>query len=168
MEMAADDKEVIVINDSSDDPALFPSTSIQSLRAQASTLMAVESNEDLCLSHMDRSRASSASAVNRKRKANSLEGTVPKKKKIELKMITPGERAAQFASDHLCVSNGASQESSPILTAGKLFCKGCRKTLSMKLSTIQSHINSNTHVSNVEKLRREREKQTDMADFVQV
>ena len=56
-----------------------------------------------------------------------------------LKSVTPRDRCNQFPKEYLTVSSG------------KLFCGCCREEVSLKLSSIKHHIDSNKHKVNREK-----------------
>ena len=67
------------------------------------------------------------------------------------KSTSPLQRIREFSGENLTVS------------AGKLFCSGCREELGLKLSVIQLHIKSNKHRAGKERLQGSEAREQDIA-----
>ena len=98
------------------------------------------------VSLLDRLRAPTTSELSRKRKVLS---NPPKGKKrssgscgLKTKVnVHPSVRVSEFPGEELSVS------------MGKLFCKACREQLSVKQSSVKSHIKSVKHVNGKAKIK---------------
>ena len=95
---------------------------------------------------MDRLKAPKTSELSRKRKvlSNPPKGKKKSSGSSALKTrvnIHPTVRVNDFPGEELSVS------------MGKLFCKACRETLSVKQSSVKSHIKSVKHVNSKAKLK---------------
>ena len=70
--------------------------------------------------------------------------------------MTPRDRCNQFPKDYFTVSGG------------KLFCECCREELSLKLSSIKYHIDSNKHKQSKEREAKRKVSDKTLADHLQV
>ena len=87
----------------------------------------------------------------KKRKTKSATGS-----SSSLKSVTPRDRCNQFPKDYFTVSGG------------KLFCECCREELSLKLSSIKYHIDSNKHKQSKEREAKRKVSDKTLADHLQV
>lgn len=65
--------------------------------------------------------------------------------------VHPSQRLKEFPNEGLCVSD-----------VGKLFCNACKEILSVKKSTLSSHLKSTKHVESRAKLKSEQPQQVDI------
>ena len=109
------------------------------------------------VSLLDRLKAPRASDLARKRKVHSNPPLGKKRSsgRVGAKepKIKPSQRVSEFPNEELVVS-----------AVGRLFCKACRETLSVKRSTISNHIKSTKHVESKLKLARKEKREMDIAD----
>ena len=87
----------------------------------------------------------------KKRKTKSAIGS-----SSSLKSVTPRDRCNRFPKDYFTVSGG------------KLFCGCCREELSLKLSSIKYHIDSNKHKQSKEREAKRKVSDKTLADHLQV
>jgi len=127
-----------------------------------------ESNSRTCCSSssstestmLDHLRVPTPSTLARKRKIG-VNSAPPKGKKQASgqalkapympKGITPSHRASEFPGEQLVVS------------AGKLFCRACKKTLCLKRSVVLNHIKSSKHEDGKQKLTINKARERDLA-----
>ena len=89
-------------------------------------------------SMLDKLRSPPMSSMSRKRSVHCNQPPIGKKRssgtrRSDPKSVPPSKRVSEFTGEQLTVS------------AGRLFCKACRETLSLKRSCISSHVKSSKH-----------------------
>ena len=97
------------------------------------------------VSMLDKLRSPTVSSLSRKRSVHCNLPPSGKKRssgtrKYDPKSVSPAKRVSEFTGEELTAS------------AGRLFCKACRETLSLKRSSIVNHIKSSKHLEGKKKL----------------
>ena len=97
------------------------------------------------------------SELSRKRKVEQPKGSGEKRKSktpTDPSKISPKDRIKEFPNEYLEVRHD------------KLFCLACRKELSLKKSTINNHVYSNTHKNSKEALVRKEAREGDISNYL--
>ena len=110
---------------------------------------------------LDRLRAPLASDLARKRKVKANPPLGKRKchtgrSGSDPKTVSPSERVKKYPNESLVVS------------AGKLFCSGCREEMSLKSSVITNHIRSAKHEVGKERLQQKEAREADIASALRV
>ena len=117
-----------------------------------------EAGEDSsrAVSLLDRLKSPTASDLSRKRKVHCNPPTGKRRSSgrhgMKEPKIKPSHRVSEFPDEELSVS-----------AVGRLFCKACRETLSVKRSTIANHVKSTKHQQSKEKLQKKQAREKDIA-----
>lgn len=134
----------------------FPSSSSNDVSASSST-----DNQRPARSLMEVLKAPQMSSLSRKRKVASNPPPVGHRRKTrgslssDPKKVTAQQRVQEYSSEPFTVS------------AGKLFCNGCREELSLKRSSINNHVKCSKHKERKEKLATRDKREKDIAKALQ-
>ena len=108
------------------------------------------------ISLLDRLRSPTASDLARKRKVHCNPPTGKRRSSgrhgMQEPKIKPSQRVSEFPNEELTVS-----------ALGRLFCKACRETLSLKRSTVANHVKSTKHQQSKGKLQKKEAREKDIA-----
>ena len=119
-----------------------------------------EPEDESPLTLLSRLRAADPADISRPRKLKKNAAPTVGKKRSSVagrcatynpKSTSPLQRVREFSGENLTVS------------AGKLFCSGCREELGLKLSVIQLHVKSNKHRAGKERLQGSEAREQDIA-----
>ena len=108
---------------------------------------------------LEQLRSPASSTLARKRKVTkntTLTGTKKGKGAVaaEPQSISPATRVKEFPEESLCVSHG------------KLFCRACRETLSVKKSVVTQHIRSAKHSRGKDSVAKREKRERDISDML--
>ncbi len=108
----------------------------------------------------DRLKAPTPSHLSRKRKVRSNPPPTGKRRNFarghnDPKSVTPLQRIKEFPGEELAVS------------AGKLFCNACREEISVKVSVLKSHLQSEKHSRSKQQLLAKEVRERDIATSLQ-
>ena len=108
------------------------------------------------ISLLDRLKSPTPSDLARKRKVHCNPPTGKRRSSgrhgMKEPKIKPSQRVSEFPNEELTVS-----------ALGRLFCKACRETLSVKRSTVANHVKSTKHQQSKEKLQKKEAREKDIA-----
>ena len=111
------------------------------------------------VSMLDTLRSPTVSSLSRKRSVHCNLPHSGKKRssgtrKYDPKSVSPAKRVSEFTGEELTAS------------AGRLFCKACRETLSLKRSSIVNHVKSSKHLEAKEKLATKHAREMNIAHAI--
>ena len=114
-------------------------------RAESGTILLLDRLKSPTPSDLARKRKVHCNPPTGKRRSSGRHGM----KEPEIKS---SQRVSEFPNEELTVS-----------TLGRLFCKACRETLSVKRSTVANHMKSTKHQQSKEKLQKKEAREKDIA-----